>query len=255
MQATYISPLTDFGFNRLFGTEPNKDLLISFLNSLLPDIHQIQDLQYTQNEHRDISPLDQDSIFDLSCVSTLGERFIVELRKVKRACFKDRSLYYSTFAIQEQAARSDWDYRLSAFYSIGILDFVTHEHETEVLHHVQLKDQHNRVFFDKLNFIYVILPLFAKQIHELETLRDKWLYALCHLPQLDEPSEGLQEAVFEKLFVEAQLANFEPPEQWAYGESLKDYRDLKNILDTAYQAGREKACKEAKTSGKAIILY
>jgi hypothetical protein len=31
----YISPFTDFGFKKLFGTEPNKDLLIDFLNELL----------------------------------------------------------------------------------------------------------------------------------------------------------------------------------------------------------------------------
>jgi hypothetical protein len=28
----YINPLTDFGFKKLFGSEPNKDLLIDFLN-------------------------------------------------------------------------------------------------------------------------------------------------------------------------------------------------------------------------------
>nr|WP_317845561.1 PD-(D/E)XK nuclease family transposase [Pseudanabaena sp. UWO310] len=28
----YINLLTDFGFNRLFGTEPNKNLLIDFWN-------------------------------------------------------------------------------------------------------------------------------------------------------------------------------------------------------------------------------
>ena len=31
----YINPYTDFGFKKLFGTEMNKDLLISFLNALL----------------------------------------------------------------------------------------------------------------------------------------------------------------------------------------------------------------------------
>ncbi len=30
----FIDPLTDFGFKLLFGSEPNKDLLIAFLNEL-----------------------------------------------------------------------------------------------------------------------------------------------------------------------------------------------------------------------------
>ncbi len=239
MQATYISPLTDFGFKKFFGEESNKDLLISFLNSFLPKIHQIEDLQYTKNEYQGISPLDRRAIFDLNCVSVQGERFIVELQKVKQAYFKDRSLYYSTFAIQEQALKGEWNYQLSTVYTIGILDFVMDEHETEVLYHAQLKDQHNRVFFDKLNFIYIILPRFTKQVHELETLQDKWLYTFCHLHQLDGLPEVLQETVFKKLFTEAQLATFKPRDRQAYEESLKYYRDLKNSNDTAHQEGRK----------------
>lgn len=119
MQATYISPLTDFGFKKLFGEEPNKDLLVSFLNTLLPERHQIQELQYSKNEYVGVSPLDRKAIFDLNCVSPSGERFVIELQKVKQAYFKDRSLYYSSFAIQEQAKRGDWDYRLSPVYTIG----------------------------------------------------------------------------------------------------------------------------------------
>ena len=107
MPATYINPLTDFGFKKLFGEEPNKELLISFLNTLLPDHHQIADLQYTKNEYQGVSPVDRRAIFDLNCMSTSGERFIIELQKVKQRYFKDRSLYYATFAIQEQAKQGE----------------------------------------------------------------------------------------------------------------------------------------------------
>ncbi|NBC09966.1 MAG: hypothetical protein GVY26_22485 [Bacteroidetes bacterium] len=41
----YVNPLTDFGFKKLFGTEPNKDLLIDFLNQILPKRHQIKELR------------------------------------------------------------------------------------------------------------------------------------------------------------------------------------------------------------------
>lgn len=34
VEERYISLLTDFGFKRIFGSAPNKDLLICFLNSL-----------------------------------------------------------------------------------------------------------------------------------------------------------------------------------------------------------------------------
>ena len=46
----YISLLTDFGFKRFFGTEPNKALLIDFLNTLLPQYHYIKDVTFKNNE-------------------------------------------------------------------------------------------------------------------------------------------------------------------------------------------------------------
>ncbi|MEA5419059.1 PD-(D/E)XK nuclease family transposase, partial [Spirulina sp. CCNP1310] len=33
----YLNPFTDYGFKKLFGEEPNKNLLLDFLNELLKD--------------------------------------------------------------------------------------------------------------------------------------------------------------------------------------------------------------------------
>ncbi|WP_020394152.1 Rpn family recombination-promoting nuclease/putative transposase [Thiolinea disciformis] len=237
MQAIYLNPLTDFGFKKLFGEEPHKDLLISFLNTLLPERHQIADLQYTKNEYQGITQTDRKAIFDLNCISHTGERFIVELQKVKQMFFKDRSIYYSSFAIQEQAQRGDWDYKLKAVYTIGILDFIMDDEQSEVLYHAQLKDQLNRVFYDKLNFIYLVLPRFQKSVEQLETLQDKWLYVFKHLPELDSVPQVLHEEIFHRTFTIAQLAQFSPDERKAYEDSIKYYRDLKNSYDTAHQEG------------------
>jgi predicted transposase/invertase (TIGR01784 family) len=65
LQDKYISLLTDFGFKRVFGTEPNKDLLIDFLNTLLPPYHQIQDLSFKNNENLGTTPIDRKAIFDI----------------------------------------------------------------------------------------------------------------------------------------------------------------------------------------------
>ena len=60
----YINPLTDFGFKKLFGTEPNKMLLIDFLNQILPKKHKIKDLSYSNNEQLGLNELDRKAIFD-----------------------------------------------------------------------------------------------------------------------------------------------------------------------------------------------
>lgn len=256
MLDTYINPFTDFGFKRLFGEEPHKALLISFLNTLLPEKHQIHDLHYTKNEYQGLSSIDRKAIFDLSCVSSKGERFIVELQKAKQNYFKDRSLYYATFPIQEQAIKGEWNFKLSAIYTVGILDFVFDEDEQaqdhEVVHTVQLKNQQNHVFYDKLTFIYITLPHFNKTLAQLTTLQDKWFYVFRHLQELEDIPAVLQESIFLTLFEAAKIACFTPVERQAYEDSLKYYRDLKNVTDTARDEGKVEGKIEGLEEGIAI---
>ena len=237
----HINPLTDFGFKRLLGSEPNKVLLIDFLNVVLPVKHRIKDLTYRNNENVGNTMIDRKAIFDIYCESETGEKFIVEIQKAKQNYFKDRSIYCATFPIQEQATKGDWDYKLSAVYTVGVLDFVFDDHKDDptIMHVVELKNQHCEVFYDKLKFIYLELPKFVKTIDQLETHFDKWLFLLKHLYELNDRPAALQERVFNRLFEVAEIAQFSRAEQEGYENSLKYYRDMKNVVDTSREEGRE----------------
>ncbi len=180
------------------------------------------------------------------CIGETGERFIVELQKVKQNFFKDRSIYYSSFPIQEQAQKGDWNFKLDPVYTVGILDFVfdDHKNEDELLHLVELKNQRGEVFYDKLKFIYIELPKFKKNEKELSSHFDKWLYIFRHLSDLDNRPEALKEKVFKKLFEAAEIANFTPDEMQAYENSLKYYRDLNNVVATSREEGIQEGKKE-----------
>jgi predicted transposase/invertase (TIGR01784 family) len=242
----YINLLTDFGFKRLFGTEPNKNLLIDFLNVILPPQHRVKDLTYRNTENLGNSSIDRKAIFDLYCESEKGEKFIVEMQKAKHNYFKDRSIYYSSFPIQEQAEKGDWNYKLAPVYTIGILDFVFDEDKNDdtLLHIVELKDQDCKVFYEKLKFIYLELPKFKKSIDQLNDHFDKWLFLLKHLPDLEEPPLPLQENVFMQLFEVAQITSFSQEERDAYENSLKYYRDMKGVIDTAREEGIAQGMQE-----------
>jgi predicted transposase/invertase (TIGR01784 family) len=258
----YINPFTDFGFKKLFGTEPNKDLLIDFLNEvILPDQRRIRDLTYKKNDQLGATEFDRKAIFDLYCTGSKNERFIVEMQKAKQNYFKDRTVFYSTFPIQEQAQKGDWDYKLSEVFTVGILDFIFSDdvhngiatelkEEKEVRHVVNLKDQKCRVFYDKLTFIYLEMPNFTKTEDELETTYDKWLYVLKNLSNLQRRPNKLQEKIFERLFETAEIAKFSPEEKEQYEDSLKTYRDLKNVIDTAFDEGENKGKIEGKIEGQ-----
>ena len=239
----YISPFTDFGFKKLFGSEPNKDLLIDFLNELLrKETGEIIDLTYLSLEQLGRDSDARKAIYDIYCENQQGEKFIVELQKAKQNYFKDRSIYYSTFPIQQQAQKGDWDFQLKAVYTIGILDFVFAENkgDDKIFHHeVKLFDQKTQtVFYDKLTYIYLEMPKFQKTEAELETHFDKWLYVLKNLEDLTKRPAKLQERIFEKLFQQAELAAYSEEEYAEYEHSLKIYRDLKNSIDTAFADGK-----------------
>ena len=239
----YINPFTDYGFKKLFGEELNKDLLLDFLNELLKEEQgQITNLTYLKTEHLGATELDRKAIFDLYCENDKGEKFIVELQKTKQNFFKDRTVYYATFPIREQARRADWDYELKAVYTIAILDFVFDSDKAEpekIRYDVKLTDtETNKVFYDKLTFIYLEMPKFNKTIDELETRFDKWLFVLRNLNKLNRVPEKLREHVFDKLFETAEIAKFTPDQVRSYEDSLKNYRDLKNSLDTAREEGK-----------------
>lgn len=248
----YVNPFTDYGFKRIFGEEPNKDLLLDFLNELLKEEQGlITELTYLKNENLSTTELNRKAIFDLYCTNERGEKFIVELQKTKQKFFKDRTVYYSTFPIREQAVvGSDWDFELKKVYTIAILDFIFDADKNQpdkLRYDVKLSDvQTKEVFYDKLTFIYLEMPKFNKTAEELTTKYEKWLYVLKNLHRLDRIPEKFKENIFLKLFETAEIARFSPQEYQEYEDSLKYYRDLKNSLDTA----REEALEEGRELGR-----
>ena len=248
----YISLLTDFGFKRIFGTKPNKDLLIDFLNSLFNGEQVVKDVTFLNSEHVGDVHTDRKAIFDVYCENEKGEKFIVEMQNAYQTYFKDRSLYYATFPIREQAQKGEgWNYKLKHVYVVALLNYDMSDpafSDDTINHDIGLLDkQTHRVFNDKLTFKYVEISKFNKRIEELKTNYDKWLFVLQNLSRLDRQPEYLQTAVFNRLFAEAEIAKFTRAELREYEDSLKAYRDIKNFLDSAKQEGKkDKAIEIAK---------
>ncbi len=235
--AKYLNPYTDFGFKKLFGEEGNKDLLIDFLNQLLPAHHQIADLNFRNLESLADLSAERKAIFDIHCMALSGERFIVEMQKAKVKYFKDRSLFYATFPIREQTQQGNWDFALEAIYFVAILDFEYDEAEEKrkFRRDVALKDQDGDLFFDKLHFKFLQMPLFKKKENELENHFDKWCYFLKNLVNFDHIPAILNEPIFQKAFVTAELANLTAEQRTVYDENLKHYWTLHSAFATAIE--------------------
>ena len=236
--------MTDFGFKRIFGTDPNKELLINFLNSLFDGEEVIKDVKYLNSENVGDVYTERKAIFDVYCENEKGEKFIVEMQNAYQTYFKDRSLFYSTFPIREQAPKgSDWNFCLKKVYVVALLNYKMSDEafdSSDTIHTIALMDtKTNKVFNTKLMFKYVEVGRFDKTDEELTSLSDKWMYVLKNLSRLDNRPAALREKIFSKLFAAASVARFTPTELREYEDSLKAYRDIKNSLDTAKEEGRE----------------
>ena len=247
--------LTDFGFKRIFGTDPNKELLINFLNSLFDGEEVIKDVKYLNSENVGDVYTERKAIFDVYCENEQGEKFIVEMQNAYQTYFKDRSLFYSTFPIREQAPKgSDWNFCLKKVYVVALLNYKMSDEafdSTDTIHTIALMDtKTNKVFNAKLMFKYVEVGRFDKTDEELTSLSDKWMYVLKNLSRLNNRPSSLREKIFTKLFDAAAIARFSPNELREYEDSLKAYRDIKNSLDTAKEEGRAEGREEGRAEGR-----
>ena len=244
----YINPYTDFGFKKLFGEEANKDLLVDFLNTLLPKKHQIKDLKFRNPELLGAAASERRAMFDVYCEAKSGEKFIVEMQKEDQEFFKDRSLYYVTHPIREQGQKGKdketgqiWNYELKTVYFIGVLDFIYDKNDPNpiLIREVSLKDQFGKEFYEKLQLIYIQMPLFNKEESELETRRDKWLYFLKYLPNLEHIPSIMKEKVFQKAFHTAEVASMSEKDRAFYEQAEKDYLSYWATITTAEKKGMQ----------------
>lgn len=249
----YINPYTDFGFKKLFGEEGSKDLLIDFLNSILPAHHQIADLTFQNVESLPDTSEERKAFFDIHCQSVSGERFIVEMQKAKVKYFKDRSLYYITYPIREQAQRGDWNFELTPIYFIAVLDFYYDRDakSAKFLRNITLKDQDNDPFYNKLQLTYLQMPAFDKEPHELRTQNDKWAYFLKNLENLNDIPQILNEPIFSHAFQTAQVANLDAKQKEEYEKSRLSYIGAREIANTAKDEGRKEGIVEGLAKGRA----
>lgn len=263
----YIDPTTDFGFKRLFGKEANKEIIMSFITDVLELQTPLQDLRFLDKEQLPEIIEYRGGVYDLFCTDQKGKHFIVEMQKSPIAYIKDRMLYYSTFPIAEQAPKGEvmrvaepvdaygnkakkvpWDFRLDAVYCIAILGYALDGSATAVNYNSIRNDElPHPLFYDKLQFVTVELPLFdeSKPEYSLDKHLNKWLYFLNYLTDFDRIPEIFKgDEVFEKAFNLAEIANLTPTELSQYRRSLKYHWDDYAKLTTAEQIGETKGIKK-----------
>lgn len=244
----YIDPLTDFGFKHIFGSEPNKDILIEFLNALFQGEKRVIDITYSPTEHGGSHIEEKKVLFDLTCTGQDGEQFIIEMQRTGQKFFADRCVFYMSRLISAQLPRGahDWNVPLKEVYLIGIMEFQFNNINGNYLHNIALTNTDTgKVFYKGMGFKFLELPNFDKQEHELESELDKWFYLLKNLSRLNEIPRFLDKRVFQKIFKIAEVSKLTKEQRELYESDIKAKSDWKGGMDWAKEQAAEQASEKA----------
>jgi predicted transposase/invertase (TIGR01784 family) len=136
--------------------------------------------------------------------------------------------------------KGKWDFRLSAVYTIAIVDFVLFDNDENYFHNVKLiEEQTGKVFYDKLVYKYLELPKFTKNGDELKTNFERWVYLLKKLPTFENRPPELQGKIFDMLFRAAEISQLTTKEMEEYKKSITEYADVQDAMLYAREKGSE----------------
>ncbi|SHG20396.1 Rpn family recombination-promoting nuclease/putative transposase [Pedobacter caeni] len=250
----YIDPLTDFGFKHLLGSEPNKEIMIAFLNAIFAGKKEIVDLVFSPTEYGGNTDEYKKVFFDLMCTGKDGDQFIIEMQRREQECFHDRCIFYLSRLISEQLPKGtpNWDTKLKEVYLIAILEFKLKDQDHDrYLHDIALMNKDTgEVFYDRLGFKFLELPNFDKGGNELESDLDKWLYILKNMSQMDKIPLYLNKGIFQKLFKIAEVSKLTEEQRKVYESNLKAKRDYMATIEFARKEGMEEARIEGVEEGR-----
>ncbi|MEG5045336.1 Rpn family recombination-promoting nuclease/putative transposase [Microcoleus sp. B4-C1] len=245
----FISPKTDFAFKKIFGSTDSQDILISFLNALIyAGEPVIQDLQIIDPySAATVSGL-KDSYLDVKARITGNKTVIIEMQVLNVAAFEKRVIYNLAKTYANQLKIREGYPRLQPVIALTITDFEMFKEQPDVISHFVFKEKEKLFDYPHLQveMFFVELPKFKKELDELTSLTDKWIYFLKNTPDL-ETIPATMETVpeLEKAFQIANEANL----------TLKEFEDIeaqemaieeqRGIITRGVEEGLERALERA----------
>ena len=249
-ECRYADLLVDEVFKLVFGRESTKDVMIEFLNQVIPD-RKIVDLEFIDKEMHPIERDAKGSVYDMFCKTDDGARIIVEVQRRKQPFYPERALYYSTFQIQRQVEAGAKQYDFLPVYVISILDFMIDVKSPcdKVKTTYRLYEQESHTLLtDRVTFIFIELPKFRKSIDELDgNILEGMYFCFKNMSVLNERPEVLDHQIFRRIFEVSELYNMDKNTRDKVLGKMTTERDLINQMEYA----RQEAIKEGLAEGRA----
>ncbi len=249
----FLDPTSDIAFKKLFGSSAHKNILISFLNSVLGRVggEKIVDVIVNDPNNLPETQLTKASIVDVRCTDQSGNQYIVEMQVSPQKYYPARAQYYSSLALSRQLAVKEHYERLVPVIFIGVLDFALFDKNPHYLsHHFILDSETHAHELKHLEFHFIELEKFNKNIDELMTIVEKWIYFLKNATTLQSKPASLKEPEFKEAFDLLEQGNWSTAELEAYDRYLDEIRSYAGKIEFAMDKGIEKGKMEGRLEGK-----
>jgi predicted transposase/invertase (TIGR01784 family) len=239
----FADPKTDFVFQRIFGSEDHKPVLLGFLNDLLEldDAHRIQSVSLLPPELRPkVSELKY-SIVDVKCVDVRGTTYVVEMQVLNVEAFEKRVMYNVAKAYTNQLDAGQVYPDLNDVIGISICDFELWPRkkgfEVPMLSRWRMQEQKSGTHgLSQLQLVFLELPKYDGA-RQPESLVDKWAH-----PPLREALEAARTARFTTAEWDAYIAA---------GMAIQNERGALSLAHReGYEAGEEKGIERGREQGR-----
>ena len=257
LAARYVDILTDGGFKAVFGDAANKQVVIDFLNAILPEDRKIHALEYSTTEIPGITLANKSVRLDLRCTAEDGTSFIIEMQRYSQNNFFKRCVSYASKVYTLHSERGDrHKYNIPPVYMIGILgkDFSMEPQplDDKYTFYYEFREKDTgRVVCETISIIFVELRHFNKPLSECKTIVEKWCYCLKNIGSMDRLPAELQEEVFKRFFEAAEIAKFDADKREKYISEMFTQNDYINEIETARENGEKKGRELGLEAGRA----
>ncbi|MEG3968552.1 Rpn family recombination-promoting nuclease/putative transposase [Microcoleus sp. T2B6] len=244
----FINPKIDFAFKKIFGSSDSKDILINFLNAILYEAQPvIEDLEIIDSQPEPQTLATQDTHLDVKATINGGRIALVEIQLINVPSFGNRVLYNAAKSYSQQLTGKERYERLKTVISLKIADFEMFENQPEFLSRFvfQEKEQQFECPDTAIELVFIELPKFTKELAELATTAEQWIYFLEKASTLETVPETLSAVPeIQKAFKIASEENFNQEELNELQKQELWIQDQQIAIDVA----REQVTKTAQLS-------
>jgi predicted transposase/invertase (TIGR01784 family) len=258
MWPVFADPKTDFVFKRIFGTEPNKHLLIELLNALLEleGEQRIADLTYLSPEQRVPVAELKLSIVDVKCRDLAGREYVVEMQILNVEAFEKRVVYNVSKAYVMQIHSGEHYLELSDVIGVTICDFELWPTPLQpggppvpMLSHWRMQEQnHGALALSQVQYVFLELPKYTKGA-EADTTVERWVHFFRVAENLEVIPPELAEEPFRTALEQARTAGFTSAEWDAYDRAKIAEQDARGAISLAERQGEARGHIQGLTEG------